>query len=92
MIFSLRDIEANEEICFNYQGDYPGDEDESKDVERNGEEREEGEEKGLSMAAEARDSIYQKCRCGARNCTGMFSIYYLVDDILLNSVQGIMFK
>ncbi|KJA17689.1 hypothetical protein HYPSUDRAFT_146188 [Hypholoma sublateritium FD-334 SS-4] len=79
VIFSLRDIEANEEICFNYQGDYPGDDDESRDGEGN----EEGKEEGPSMAAEARDSIYQKCRCGARNCTGMFFIYSLVEDILL---------
>lgn len=78
MIFSLRDIEANEEICFNYQGDYPGDDDESRDGDENDEEGE-----GPSMAAEVRDSIYQKCRCGARNCTGMFLIHSLVHNILL---------
>ncbi|KAF8154816.1 hypothetical protein B0H34DRAFT_660281 [Crassisporium funariophilum] len=54
VIFSRRDIEPFEEICFNYQGNYPGEED---DNDSDGSDPE-------------KDVIYVKCRCGAKNCTG----------------------
>ncbi|KAF8965469.1 hypothetical protein BDZ97DRAFT_783615 [Flammula alnicola] len=62
VIFSRRDIEANEEICFNYQGRYPGeDDDEEGDV----------ADDGASTADEKQDLIYMRCMCGAKNCTGV---------------------
>jgi len=68
-IFSRRDIEPNEEICFNYQGVYPGD----------GDDDEEGDDDDTqgAVGSDARseggvkDRIYEKCMCGAANCTGV---------------------
>lgn len=58
VVFSTRDIEPHEEICFNYQGNYPED----------GNEEEEEEEEKLKRD----DPVYTDCKCGARNCTGMY--------------------
>ncbi len=57
-VFSIRDIEPNEEICFNYQGKYPGDEDD-----------EDAQEEEIDMDV-PKDKIYQKCECGSENCRG----------------------
>lgn len=59
-IFSRRVIEADEEVCFNYQGSYPGDDDDDN----------EDEEPMTEREAKDRDLIYEKCMCGAKNCTG----------------------
>ncbi|KAF5310154.1 hypothetical protein D9619_010558 [Psilocybe cf. subviscida] len=59
-IFSRRVIEADEEVCFNYQGSYPGDDDDDED-----------EEPMTEREAKDRDLIYEKCMCGAKNCTGV---------------------
>lgn len=55
MVFSIRDIEAGEEICFNYRGEYLEDE------------PDEGEEQETDKRS---DPVYAICRCGAKNCTG----------------------
>lgn len=57
MVFSIRDIEPDEEICFNYQGIYPGDEDDE-------------EEPPEEENDEPKDKIYTKCLCGAKSCRG----------------------
>lgn len=56
MVFSTRDIEPHQEICFNYTGKYPEDEqDEEEEVQRE----------------KRNDPIYVECKCGSWNCTGM---------------------
>jgi SET domain-containing protein len=60
VVFSIRDIEPDAEICFNYQGTYPGEEDEDEEDESRPEEDND----------EPKDKIYTKCLCGARNCRG----------------------
>ena len=63
MVFSIRDIEPDAEICFNYQGIYPGEEDE------------EDESPPDDDSDEPKDKIYTKCLCGAKNCRGNVSNY-----------------
>jgi len=58
VVFSITDIEPSQEICFNYQGIYPGDED---DDENEMQDDDDGQPK---------DKIYTKCLCGAKNCRG----------------------
>ena len=84
-IFSRRDIEPYEEICFNYQGSYPNDDDD-----------EDSDDEIDHIAADpehGKDSIYVQCRCGARNCTGeflMFILFHLYQ--LMPFLEGTMFK
>ncbi|TFK31605.1 hypothetical protein BDQ12DRAFT_618597 [Crucibulum laeve] len=55
-LFTVRDVEVDEEICFNYRGD--------DDDEDNGSE-------GLAEEAEATNkAVHGPCKCGAVNCTG----------------------
>ena len=64
-IFSRRDIEPYEEICFNYQGIYDdGDEDDDED---------DGIDYKKLDPDHGSDTVYGRCRCGAKNCTGKFS-------------------
>ncbi|KAF9531381.1 hypothetical protein CPB83DRAFT_761575 [Crepidotus variabilis] len=63
-VFSIKDIQPREEICFNYQGNYPGDEDDGLENPAEEEEKEKNN---------ADDVIYKKCQCGAANCTGTIS-------------------
>ncbi|KAF9447464.1 SET domain-containing protein [Macrolepiota fuliginosa MF-IS2] len=57
VVFSTRDIDPHQEICFSYTGNYPEDgPDEEEEVQK--EKRE--------------DPVYIECKCGAWNCTGMF--------------------
>lgn len=58
VVFSIRDIEPDAEICFNYQGIYPGEEDD------------EDESLQDEESDEPKDKIYTKCLCGAENCRG----------------------
>jgi len=60
-IFSRRDIEPYEEICFNYQGIYDDEDDEDED---------EGNDPRILDPDHGKDMIYVRCRCGAKNCTG----------------------
>ncbi|KAG5637338.1 hypothetical protein H0H81_004894 [Sphagnurus paluster] len=53
-VFSGRDIEAFEEICFSYLGG--GDEDD--------------DDKGSPSSSRGGDAVYQQCACKAANCTG----------------------
>ena len=65
VVFSIRDIEPDEEICFNYQGRYPGDEDDDDTQE---------EEIDVDIP---KDKIYQKCECGAPNCRGKDPLMFI---------------
>ncbi|KDR70114.1 hypothetical protein GALMADRAFT_76396, partial [Galerina marginata CBS 339.88] len=65
-IFSRRDIEPNEEICFSYRGEYPGEEDDD-DGDNNGDDDDDGK-----STTSKRDKIYEPCMCGAPNCKRMF--------------------
>lgn len=56
-MFATRDIEPEEEICFNYSGDQGDDDD-------NGDEEDEENLRG--------EAIYVKCMCEAARCTGEF--------------------
>ncbi|EPQ57399.1 SET domain-containing protein, partial [Gloeophyllum trabeum ATCC 11539] len=56
-VFTRRDVEAYEELCFSYTG--PPDEDEVLQEEAT----------GPSMP-DHDDAIYVPCKCGARNCKG----------------------
>ncbi|PPQ95411.1 hypothetical protein CVT26_008257 [Gymnopilus dilepis] len=64
VMFSARDIEAGEEICFSYfgnnQDDGEGGKEEGGDKGEEGSVQEEGE----------RDKVYGACMCGAKNCKG----------------------
>ena len=62
-VFTRRDIEPLEEICFNYQGEYDdGDDDDDDD----------DDDDNLLDPDHGKDMIYVRCRCGAKNCTGEF--------------------
>ncbi|KAF9462519.1 hypothetical protein BDZ94DRAFT_1165708 [Collybia nuda] len=55
-VFTRRDIEPFEELCFSYSGDYLEDDDEVRSP---------------FCAADREDqAVYAKCACRARNCTG----------------------
>ncbi|TFK24558.1 SET domain-containing protein [Coprinopsis marcescibilis] len=57
-VFADRDIEPFEEICFNYNGD------QADDLATRAENTQ-------NPASQKRDAIYQRCMCGAENCTGL---------------------
>ena len=87
-VFSRRDIEPFEEICFNYQGKYDDEDDEEDD-----------EEDGDHMNPDpdpdhVKDMIYVACRCGAKNCTGEFFRYSfrLALQLTYPFFEGTMFK
>lgn len=82
-IFSRRAIDADEEICFNYQGSYPGDDDDDED-----------EELMTEREAKDRDLIYEKCMCGAKNCTGAWRSVFCFGGFELTVWMdtGVMFK
>ncbi|KAF8178477.1 hypothetical protein BJ912DRAFT_856060 [Pholiota molesta] len=72
-IFSLRDIEPNEEICFNYNGNYPDDDEDENDKPASQDPNEQ-----TPMEPDSRDIIYEKCMCGAYNCTGMSTLPFFL--------------
>jgi [histone H3]-lysine9 N-trimethyltransferase SUV39H len=67
-IFSRRDIEPFEEICFNYQGIYDDSDDED----------DEDDDGKLLDPDHGKDMIYVRCQCGAKNCTGNFFLVVLL--------------
>ena len=60
-MFTLRDVEPNEELCFSYAGDPGGDDDGDNDEDDD----DDGEVPGPKSGA-----VYERCRCGAKNCKG----------------------
>ncbi|KAF8811272.1 SET domain-containing protein [Phlegmacium glaucopus] len=60
-IFSRKDIEPYQEICFNYQGSYPDNDDDDDSDDDHDLDPDHG-----------KDIVYVPCRCGAKNCTGKF--------------------
>ncbi len=67
VVFSNRDIDPDEEICFNYQGIYPGDDDDDDETEVH-----EDDEK-------PKDNIYKKCLCGTKDCKGIVTLFFCFD-------------
>ena len=72
-VFTRRDIEPYEEICFNYQGIYDdGDDDDDDD------DNDENDDIKILDPDHGKDMIYVRCRCGAKNCTGESLIFFSV--------------
>lgn len=81
MIFSIRDIAAQEEICFNYMGMYSGDEDGDDDGDGDDEYKEDRKEVAENEEKEGRkDPVYVPCECGAANCKGEVFLYWKPDE------------
>jgi histone-lysine N-methyltransferase SUV39H len=57
-VFTLRDVEPYEEICFSYAG-VPGDDEDGDEDEEDGE-----------VSVPKNGAVYERCRCGAKNCKG----------------------
>ncbi|KAF9545523.1 SET domain-containing protein [Agrocybe pediades] len=66
-VFTTKDIDVNEEICFSYSGDYPEDEEDP--------EKTSADPVKLAAKADKKDKIYEECRCGAVNCKGYMFMY-----------------
>jgi len=77
VVFSIRDIDPDEEICFNYQGTYPGDDDDDDDDESDVHEDSE----------KPKDNIYKKCLCGAKDCKGVMKLSLLSLDAETYAIQ-----
>ncbi|KAH8120620.1 hypothetical protein DFH11DRAFT_1561071 [Phellopilus nigrolimitatus] len=60
-IFSLKDINAGEELCFSYAGD-EGDDDKGQTAVM---------DSPGKKATKQTDEVYRKCECGAPNCRGV---------------------
>jgi len=67
-VFTRRDVEPGEELCFSYSG-LPNDEDDEDDDEGSGDD--EAPPKDLNAA------IFIPCRCGAARCTGVRELVFL---------------
>jgi len=61
-VFAIRDIEENDEVCFNYSGNYPGDNGDDQ-IDQSDAEGNESEMKN--------EAIYARCLCGTSKCTGV---------------------
>lgn len=60
-VFTLRDVEAYEELSFNYGGDRADDDDDGE----GGDDDDDGEVSGPKSGA-----VYESCRCGSKKCKG----------------------
>ncbi|KAF5354317.1 hypothetical protein D9756_007343 [Leucocoprinus leucothites] len=62
VVFSNKDIPPFEEVCFNYMGSYPEDEEDEDEDEDNQDDEPSGEKR--------KDAVYRPCMCGAKKCKG----------------------